>query len=92
MLLINKGKEFELSYNGIIHVIPEGEFHCSHAMGIFIKTKNKEWEKINIEVLDDTQELIDLKTVVPVKKEEMKEEIKEEVKEEKGEISKEVSK
>ena len=88
MLLINKGKEFELSYNGIIHVIPEGEFHCSHAMGIFIKTKNKEWEKINIEVLDDTQELIDLKTVVPVKKEE----IKEEVEEEKGEISKEVSK
>jgi len=77
MLLNNKGKAFELNHAGRVHLIPEGEFHCNKTLGVFIKGKNKQWEDTDVEILDDSQELIDLQGIVPVeKKEEPKEELK----------------
>ncbi len=89
MLLHNKKKEFELSYDGRIFVIPEGKFHCNSILGTFIKGINVKWEDIDVEVLDNTQELIDLQNIVPVKEDEtdkkvadkkVEEEVKDEIK------------
>lgn len=87
MLLHNEGKEFEITYDGNSYIVPEGKFHCNSRLGYFIKEKNQQWEEVDVKVIDTSDELIDLKKIVPVK-EESKEESKEKKVDKKPELKK----
>lgn len=90
MKLINNGESFEIQYNGLDYVIPEGEMEVSTAeLGTFIQSKAKRWGR-SITLIEAGNIVSIQGSVKSAKKEEIKKEVSEtpkmiepEVKEEK---------
>ena len=81
MKVENKGQEFELIYDNVSHVIPEGEMEINDDGFVsFLMSKARAWGLKVVKLSDDVAPVVKKTTVTKTKKEDKKEEKKTETK------------
>ena len=85
MLIQNKGKAFDILFNGDEYHVPEGKFEVTESLGLHIQQKANEWD-MEVEIIDGAEDRPTITQISPVQEPAKEESAKEEVKETKEDV------